>query len=396
MLTYGALGVALIALWTQVASPRQAGAISHAVEHDPAGLLPPLPASTALDQIRPSAALFEITLAYPSDGDVSGLLIRAGAAADQARQASRMVRDRFGGEVDDASDIKLALGAQDEGKGRSIEQLTILNDLGRTIIARDGAAMRLVHGAPRAIKIDVPAGSVDAHRSLRDAGLDARLALEASALLKRRAAEARRVTAVIGERPDRFRDHGSPQLLYLAATREGRSPVRLLRWQGAPDGWIDIGKYSSDSGFMQPVQGRVSSGFGTRLHPILRFLRLHQGVDFAAGWGTPVRAAADGRVIGAGWSGGYGRQVRLDHGNGVVTSYSHLSDMVGVLGNSVRRGQIVGYVGASGLATGPHLHFEVIRMGRRIDPLSARFIEGNAVDRAKVAARLAQLRITGS
>ena len=131
--------------------------------------------------------------------------------------------------------------------------------------------------------------------------------------------------------------------------------------------------------------------------PITSIPRSRQARTTAASWGTPVRAAADGRVSGAGRSGGYGRQVRLDHGNAVLTSYSHLSDMTVSPGSLVRRGQIVGYVGASGLATGPHLHFEIIRAGRRIDPLTARFADSaNPANRAAVAARLAQLRMAGT
>src|SRR4029450_10350924 len=110
----------------------------------------------------------------------------------------------------------------------------------------------------------------------------------------------------------------------------------------------------------------------------------------------PVRAVADGGFTDAGWHGGYGRQVRLDHGHAMGTSYSHLSVMTVMPGSWVRRGQVIGYVGASGLATGPHLHFEVTRLGQRIDPLSARLIDGNgAADRSAVAARLAQLNIAG-
>jgi murein DD-endopeptidase MepM/ murein hydrolase activator NlpD len=126
-------------------------------------------------------------------------------------------------------------------------------------------------------------------------------------------------------------------------------------------------------------------------------LRPHQGVDFAASWGTPVRAAADGRVVAAEWRGGYGRQVKVNHAGRLATSYSHLSEMVAKPGTWVRRGQIIGYVGASGLATGPHLHFEVMRSGQRIDPLTVRLVDwGNDADRSAVVARLAQLKIAGA
>ena len=117
-----------------------------------------------------------------------------------------------------------------------------------------------------------------------------------------------------------------------------------------------------------PVAGRITSGFGRRVHPILRFARMHKGVDFGASRGAPIHATADGQVTRAGWAGGYGRQVRIAHGGGLATSYSHMSRMVVEPGAFVRQGQLIGYVGSSGLSTGPHLHYEVRRNGRAVDP----------------------------
>lgn len=106
----------------------------------------------------------------------------------------------------------------------------------------------------------------------------------------------------------------------------------------------------------------VTSYFGNRYHPILHFMRFHAGVDIGAGWGSPIVAAADGQVAAAGWAGGYGREVRIAHGGGLVSLYGHMSEIVAQPGSFVRRGQLIGYVGSSGLSTGPHLHFEV-RLG---------------------------------
>ena len=96
----------------------------------------------------------------------------------------------------------------------------------------------------------------------------------------------------------------------------------------------------------------------------------------------------------AGWAGGYGRQVRIDHGSGIVTSYSHMSRMLVSPGSAVRQGQVIGYVGSSGLSTGPHLHYETYRNGVAVNPLSVRFTSAAAVDAAEAQrfkARLAQL-----
>jgi murein DD-endopeptidase MepM/ murein hydrolase activator NlpD len=119
---------------------------------------------------------------------------------------------------------------------------------------------------------------------------------------------------------------------------------------------------------------RVTSGFGLRRHPLLGYTREHRGVDFAAELGTPVLAAADGEVEAVGWAGGYGRRIRLRHPGGLETLYAHLSAWApeAAAGRTVRQGQVIGWTGASGLATGPHLHFEVIAAGRPIDPALAR------------------------
>lgn len=117
---------------------------------------------------------------------------------------------------------------------------------------------------------------------------------------------------------------------------------------------------------------RITSPFTpTRFHPILRRTRAHRGVDFSAPAGTPVRAAAAGTVRRAGWNGDYGRHVEIDHGGGFVSAYSHLRAIPRELrtGSQVARGQLVGWVGQSGLATGPHLHFALFQDGRYVNPL---------------------------
>lgn len=120
--------------------------------------------------------------------------------------------------------------------------------------------------------------------------------------------------------------------------------------------------------FIWPARGPFTSGFGLRRHPIFGIRRMHTGVDIGASRGAAVAAAADGRVIYAGWFGGYGKIVIIDHGGGISTLYAHLSQILTDEGQRVRRGQIVGRVGSTGYSTGPHLHFEVRVNGRPIDP----------------------------
>jgi murein DD-endopeptidase MepM/ murein hydrolase activator NlpD len=162
------------------------------------------------------------------------------------------------------------------------------------------------------------------------------------------------------------------ELAFAGLDRVGRSDVELMKWtDGRETRWIDAdGLDPSARGMELPVAGRVSSGFGVRFHPILGRTRMHKGVDLAARYGAPIIAAADGRVEAAGWSGGYGRRVMIAHAGGIETLYGHMSRIAAAPGAMVRRGQVIGYVGASGLATGPHLHYEVHLNGRLVNPLT--------------------------
>lgn len=118
-----------------------------------------------------------------------------------------------------------------------------------------------------------------------------------------------------------------------------------------------------------PVNAPISSEFGYRMHPILGYKRFHSGIDFAADYGEVIRAAAPGHVIFAGWYGGYGNTVIVDHGNGVTTLYAHSEGLYVQEGQVVQRGEPVALVGSTGLSTGPHLHFELRSNGEPVDPL---------------------------
>ncbi|MDB9303711.1 peptidoglycan DD-metalloendopeptidase family protein [Nodularia spumigena CS-591/12] len=117
-----------------------------------------------------------------------------------------------------------------------------------------------------------------------------------------------------------------------------------------------------------PSNASTSSAFGWRIHPILGYRRFHSGLDFAASYGSKIRAADSGNVIFAGWYGGYGRTVIIDHGQDKTTLYAHASELYVSEGQSVERGQAIASVGSTGLSTGPHLHFEVRRNGTPVNP----------------------------
>jgi murein DD-endopeptidase MepM/ murein hydrolase activator NlpD len=147
----------------------------------------------------------------------------------------------------------------------------------------------------------------------------------------------------------------------------------LFRDDEGVDGYYSLDGSNRAKAFLRsPVEfSRVSSGFGTRFHPIFKNWRAHTGVDFAAPRGTRVLATADGVVLSAGSRGGYGNAVEVKHGSGIATLYAHLSGFASGIhaGARVRQGDIVGYVGSTGFATGPHLHYEFKVAGIHQDPL---------------------------
>jgi murein DD-endopeptidase MepM/ murein hydrolase activator NlpD len=122
--------------------------------------------------------------------------------------------------------------------------------------------------------------------------------------------------------------------------------------------------------YRKPVVGQVefTSGFGVRTDPFLGRPAMHTGLDFRAATGDPVRATANGKVASAGWAGGYGRMVEIDHGNGLSTRYGHLSEINVKVGDQIRIGQVIGAVGSTGRSTGPHLHYETRIDGEAVDP----------------------------
>jgi murein DD-endopeptidase MepM/ murein hydrolase activator NlpD len=167
-------------------------------------------------------------------------------------------------------------------------------------------------------------------------------------------------------------------LLFASVTARGET-YRYYRYQTPDDGLVDFydpnGRSVRKFLLRKPIAfGELRSGFGMRYHPILHYAKMHTGVDWASPIGTPILAAGNGTVIKAAWDAGYGRRVEIQHANGYITTYNHLSGFArGIVeGIKVRQGQVVGYLGASGLATGPHLHYEVMVNGRFVDPLQIR------------------------
>ena len=186
-------------------------------------------------------------------------------------------------------------------------------------------------------------------------------------------------------------------LLYAGIVRDGKPLLQAMRW-GNDGNFYTADALVSEAGqgsalMAAPVAGNITSWFGMRHHPILGYARMHAGVDFGAPYGSPIYAASDGVVDYAGWHGGHGNYVRLAHGGGIDTGYGHMSRIAVGVGTRVARGQVIGYVGSTGLSTGPHLHYELFRGGQAVDPLSIRFVPHHTVvSPAEVAGFRARMR----
>lgn len=153
----------------------------------------------------------------------------------------------------------------------------------------------------------------------------------------------------------------------VAALNELAAMIRRVQAAGA-----SAGAYSgtSDGRFMRPINGRLTSGFGYRIHPTLHYRKFHNGIDLAAPSGTPIRASAAGRVVYAGWRGALGNAIMIDHGSGWSTVYGHCSSFSCSAGQIVGRGDVIGRVGSTGRSTGPHVHWTVYRNGQAVNPLN--------------------------
>ena len=320
----------------------------------------------------------------------------------------------------DRAEVALALGAEYDLRrlrpGHSVTVASTVDGSPRTVslAVEDGVRIEVVFGEQLSTQVVAPdpeivtlAGEAVIDSSifaaLDEAGIPARFSVDLAQMLggtvdfRREMAggETLRLLwreARVGE--DRI---GQPELAF-AALEVGGSLYEIV-WPDDGSGQATI--YVDGEVlrvFAQPVEGaRLSSVFGRRTHPVFGNVRMHTGVDFAAARGTPVQSTAPGRVSFIGWRGGYGRVVEIAHGSDTMTRYAHLSAVPDGLaqGQRVAAGDVIGRVGATGTATGPNLHYEVLVDGRPTDPLSddrlAEAAESEADDTAALS-RLAEAR----
>lgn len=193
------------------------------------------------------------------------------------------------------------------------------------------------------------------------------------------------------------RKQGPDVVLYSALILSGKKKA-YYRFTTPDDGITDYydGTGKSATRFLTrtPIEGsRITSGYGMRRHPLLGTRKMHTGVDFVAPYGTPIKATGHGVVERSGWAGGYGKQVRIQHRNGYMTTYNHMSRIHGAMrkGIKVKQGQVIGYLGNSGQSTGAHLHYEVLVNQRYVNPMSLRLPTGRQL-KGKMMARFKKER----
>jgi murein DD-endopeptidase MepM/ murein hydrolase activator NlpD len=334
----------------------------------------------------------------PGD-DLARLLARNGARPGDAAAAASLARAERA-LPPPGTTLSLRLGAADPAGQRGIEQLHYRArlDLELVIAAREGGGLTVerrmlnVDRTPLRIRGSVGGGLYWALRSAGatpQAASDYLQAIGASLDVGSEVMPGDRFELVLAQARSADGRIVSGGLLYAGLDRSAASDLSLVRVPiGGRLQWIDEGRSPEPvtSGLLTPVAGPITSGFGARMHPILRFLRMHNGIDYGAPMGAPIVAAADGQVVRAGWAGGYGRQVRIAHADGLTTSYSHMSRIVAGEGGVVRRGELIGYVGSSGLSTGPHLHYEVLRNGTPVNPLGVTLVSRPMFDEGLMAA----------
>ena len=179
-------------------------------------------------------------------------------------------------------------------------------------------------------------------------------------------------------------------VVYAQLTLSGkRLPIYRFAGDDKRTGYFDAQGQSAKKALMRtPIDGaRLSSGFGRRKHPILGYTKMHRGLDFAAPRGTPIYAAGNGRIQVAGRNGAYGKYVRIRHNAGYSTAYAHLKGFARGMraGRRVTQGEVIGYVGTTGRSTGPHLHYEILKGGRRANPLRVKMPSGRKLKGAELA-----------
>ena len=373
--------------------------------------MPPTTMVEALHEI-PERPRLETSAHIGRNDSLAAALRRAGVGTDDATDAARLIDGEVRG-LAPGTGVDLVLGRRETRTvPRPLDALTLRAafdlklevtrvasasggalTLARVPIAVDDTPLRVIgdvgRNLVRAVRAaGVPTAQADEYRQNLAYVLD----------LQRQIDRGDRFDLVLAHRHAATGENETGGLLYAALRPEYGEPLELLRWNyGGRSMFFRANGESAKKGLMRtPVDGaHETSGFGLRLHPILGYSRLHQGTDFGAASGSPIMAAAAGKVTFAGWHGGHGNYVQVLHRPGLMTAYGHMSRFAVKPGATVAQGQVIGYVGSTGLSTGPHLHYEVWLNNKPVDPTSIRFTGGTTLTGSELArfrSELAKMR----
>ena len=344
---------------------------------------------TSTGQGTDQALFEERDLVLAKDQSLEDLLRRNGAEPARLAAMLASLSARAKGDLSEGQHVRLLIAPEGDGRSgerRGIARVTLYGEDGiqEIVAANDrGGFVSVAPPRPGTTQDDDEESGVTLYESLYGTALkngvprpiieEMVMALATSTDLQQRTASGDRVELFFTEDED-----ARPELLYVGL-RVHEETLGLYRYRVPGTGEVDYldpsGRSSQKFLMRRPVpEGRISSPFGARLHPILGYYRPHNGVDWAATRGTPIMATGDGTVVSAGARSGYGNRVEIQHANGYTTAYNHMARIArGVApGARVRLGQVIGAVGTTGLSTGPHVHYEVAINGRFVDPMKIR------------------------
>ena len=347
----------------------------------------------------PERPVIELSATLGAGDDFDSVLRRAGIGRTDAAAAAKLVSQAVAlGDIASGTRIGLTLGRR-PGKtvARPLEKLSLRARFDLAVTLDRAGSDLVMTRQPIAIddtplRIQGLVGS-SLYRSARAAGAPATVVEAYIKALATKLSIGRDVTAadsfdLIVEQDRAATGEVRLGKLMFAGIDQGAKKLQLVRWNGSDgDTWYDANGQTQRQGFMgMPVAGHITSTFGMRMHPLLGFMRMHKGMDIGARYGSPIYAVLDGVVQMAGRAGGYGNFIKLAHSGGLASGYGHMSRFAVHQGQRVSRGQVIGYVGSTGMSTGPHLHWEVWRNGQTINPRSISFSSVAALSGANLRA----------
>ncbi|MEM6584858.1 MAG: peptidoglycan DD-metalloendopeptidase family protein [Pseudomonadota bacterium] len=359
----------------------------------------------------PERPRIELVSKLASGDSFASMLRRAGVAAGDIDRATVLVSEAIDiKDIEPGTAMDIVLGRRPEaGANRPLDTLAFRARFDLKLRVDRAVRDELGNGSGPLTLIKTPIRVDDTplrmrgkvgtslYRSMRAAGVPASAvqkylrAMDGHVNMNREVRASDEYDIIVAYRRAATGERQAGELLYAGLDRGGAPRKQLMRFGKDGRFYEASGAGEVRSGLARPVPGAVSSRYGMRRHPILGYRRMHAGQDYRARRGTPIVAVSDGRVVSAGRAGGCGIAVKIRHSGGLETRSCHMSRKAVNRGESVRRGQVIGYVGSTGLSTGPHLHFEMYRGGKSINPASVKYVTQTKLSADELAQYKAQL-----